>query len=90
MEIGNQPDKEFKVMNIKTLTELRTRMDEHSEKFNKELENRKKNQTELKNTIPEIKNRLERINNRLEEWISELEDRVVKTPKLVPPPKKKF
>ena len=55
MEIGNQPDKEFKVMNIKTLTELRTRMDEHSEKFNKEFKNTKWKQTELKNTITGIK-----------------------------------
>ena len=29
-------------------------MDEHSEKFNKELENMKKNQTGLKNTIAEM------------------------------------
>ena len=54
-------------------------MDEHSKKFNKELENLK-NQTELKNTIIEIKNTLERINSRLddtEEWMSKLADRVV-------------
>ena len=31
-------------MIIKMLSELRRRMDEHSEKFNKELENIKKNQ----------------------------------------------
>ena len=34
MKTGNLPDKEFKVMIIKILTELR-RMDEHSENFNK-------------------------------------------------------
>jgi len=38
MKTGNLPDKEFKVMIIKMLTKLR-RMDEHSENFNKELEN---------------------------------------------------
>ena len=36
MEISNFPDKEFKVMVTKMLTELGRRMDEHSENFNKE------------------------------------------------------
>ena len=80
VEISNLPNKEFKVMIIKMLNELGRRLDEHSKKFNKELENIKGKQTELKNPITELKNILERINNRLgdtEEWISELEDRVV-------------
>ena len=38
MKTVTLPDKEFKVMIIKMLTKLR-RMDEHSENFNKELEN---------------------------------------------------
>ena len=37
------------------LTELGRKMDEHSEILNKEVENIKKNQSELKNTITEIK-----------------------------------
>ena len=53
MEINNLPSKEFKVNIIKILNELR-RMDEHSEKLNKELKAIKKNQIELKNTILEI------------------------------------
>ena len=36
MKISNLPNKEFKVMIIKMLNELRRRMDEHSEKV-KEL-----------------------------------------------------
>ena len=51
VEISNLPSKEFKVMIIKMLKELRRRTDEHSEKLevsNKELENIKKNQTEMK------------------------------------------
>lgn len=36
---------EFKVMIIK-MKELQRRMDEHSKKFNKELEDTKKNQTD--------------------------------------------
>ena len=43
-EISSLPDKEFKVMVIRMLTELGRRMDEYSENFNKELENIKKNQ----------------------------------------------
>ena len=35
--ISNLPNKEFKVMVIKLLNELRGKMDEHSEKLNKEL-----------------------------------------------------
>ena len=33
------------------LTELRKRIDEHSENFNKEQQNMKENQSELKNTV---------------------------------------
>ena len=57
-----QVDKEFKVMIIKMLAELRRRMDEHSENFDKETENVRKYQTEsieLKNTISELKDILE-------------------------------
>ena len=41
-------------MIIKMINKLGRRMDEYSGKFNKELENTKKNQTELKNAITEI------------------------------------
>lgn len=44
MKINNLLDKEFKAMVIKMLTELRRRMDEHSENFNKEIENTRKYQ----------------------------------------------
>ena len=56
----------------------------HSKKFNNELENIQKNETELKNTITEIfKNAQEVINSRfndIEECISNLEDRLVQIP----------
>ena len=39
----------------KMLNKIGRRMDEHRENFNKELENIKKNKTELKNTITEMK-----------------------------------
>ena len=54
MEISNLPIKEFKVIVIKMISELGRRMDGHSEKFDKALENIKKKQTKLKNTINEI------------------------------------
>ena len=53
VEIIYLPNKEFKVMIIKMITEFR-RMDEHSKNFKKEFKNTK-NQTELKTTITEIK-----------------------------------
>lgn len=54
IETSALSDKEFKVMVIKMLTELRRRMGGHSEIFNEETENVKKLQTkvtELKNII---------------------------------------
>ena len=51
--------------------------EEGCENFNKELKNRKKNETELKNTDTKIKNILKEIKSRLDntgEWISDLED----------------
>lgn len=36
MQISNLPNKELKVMVIKMLTQLRRRIDEHSENFNRE------------------------------------------------------
>ena len=50
-EMINLPDKEFKALII--LTELGKRIDECGENFNKEVENIKKNQSELKNTVTE-------------------------------------
>ena len=65
MEISTLSDKEFMVVIIKTLTKLRRRMDKQN--FNKELENIKENQTELKNTEIGIKNALQGINSRLDD-----------------------
>ena len=43
-ELNNLPDKEFKALVIRMLTELGKTIDEHSKNYNKELENIKKNQ----------------------------------------------
>lgn len=55
MEISNIPNKELKVMVIKMLIELRRRMDKHDENFNKEIENMRKYQSQLKNTVTKMK-----------------------------------
>ena len=84
VEIGNLPKKEFRVMIVKKIQDLRTRIKARIEKiqemFNKDLEELNNKQTEMNNTITELKNTLEGINSRIteaEEWISELEDRMV-------------
>ena len=83
-EIGNVPEKEFRVMIAKMIHNLRNRMQAWTEKikeiFNKDLEELKNKQTQMNNTITEMKNILEEINNgitKAEERISELENRMV-------------
>ena len=53
------------------LTDLGRRMDELCETFNKELENIKMNESEMKTTILQMKNSLEGLND-TEEQISKL------------------
>ena len=68
-EIGNLPEKEFRVMIVKMIQNLRNRMKARIEKiqemFNKDLEELKNKQTEMNNTITEMRNTLEGINNRI-------------------------
>ena len=61
METSNLPDTELKALVIKMFSELRGRVDELSETFNQEIkhikmniENTKKDQSEMKNTLKEI------------------------------------
>ena len=92
VEIGNPPEREFRIMIVKMIQDLgkrmRAKMEKIQEMFNKDLEELKnkhleelKNkQTEMNNTITEMKNTLEGINSRIteaEEQISDLEDRKV-------------
>ena len=79
-EIGNLPEKEFRVMIVKMIQNLGNGMEKIKETFNKDLEELKSKQTVMNSTITEIKNTLERINSRVteaEERISELEDKMV-------------
>ena len=82
VEIGNLPEKEFRIMIVKMIQDLGKRMEAKIEKlqemFNKDLEELKNKQTEMTNTITEMKTTLEGINSRIteaEEQISDLEDR---------------
>lgn len=52
---NNMSDKKIKVMIVKMLTMVERRLNELSNTFNKELENVKMNQSDMKNEITEIK-----------------------------------
>ena len=66
VEIGNLPEKEFTVIIVKVIQDLRKRREAQMEKiqeiFNKNLEELKNKQTEMNNTTTEMKNTLEGIN----------------------------
>ena len=90
-EIGNLPDKEFRIMIVKLIknleikmesqiNSLETRIEKMQERFNKDLEETKKSQYIMNNAISEVKNTLEATNSRIteaEDRISEVEDRMV-------------
>ena len=71
VEIGNLPEKEFKIMIVKMIQDLGKRMEAKietmQEMFNKDLEEIKNKQTEMNNAITEMKTTLEAINNRITE-----------------------
>ena len=83
-EIGNLPEKVFRIMIVKMIQDLGKRMvakiEKMQEMLNKDLEKLKNKQTEMNNTITEMKTTLEGINSRItkaEEQTSDLEDRMV-------------
>ena len=89
-EIGNLPDKEFRIMIVKMIqnlenkmelqiNSLETRIERMQERFNKDLEEIKKSQYIMNNAINEIKITLEGINSRIMEAEdrSEVEDRIL-------------
>ena len=76
-EIGNPPEKEFRIMILKTIQDLRKRMKAKVEKMQEMFT---KGQEELKNKQAERNNILEGIKSRIteaEEQIIDLEDRMV-------------
>ena len=73
MEIGNFPEKEFRIIIVKMIQNRRKRMEKMQNIFSKDLE-------QLKNKQIEMNDALEGINSRItkaEEWISDLEDKMV-------------
>ena len=88
-EIGNLPDKEFRIMIVKMIqnlenkmelqiNSLETRIEKMQEMFNKDLEGIKKSQYTMNNAINEIKNTLEGTKGRItEDTISVVEYRMV-------------
>ena len=82
-ETGNTPEKEFSIMIVKLIQNLKnkmelqtnsleTRIEKMQEMFNKDLEEIKKSQSIMHNAITEIKSTLEGTNSR----ITEAEDRI--------------
>ena len=73
-EIGNLPEKEFRIMVVKMIQDLGKRMEKMKEMLTKDLEELKNKQTEMNNTLEGINSRI----TDAEEQISHLEDRMVK------------
>ena len=71
VEIGNLPEKEFRIMIVKMIQDLGKTMEANIEKmqemFNKDIEELKNKQTEMNNTIAEMKTTLEGINSKITE-----------------------
>ena len=71
VEIGNLPEKQFRIMIVKMIQNLGKRMEAKMEKmqemFTKALEELKNKQTEMNSTITEMKTTLEGINSRIPE-----------------------
>ena len=64
-EIGNLPEKEFRIMIAKIIKNLESKMEKMQESINKDLEELKNKHR--KTTITEIKNTLEGMNSRISE-----------------------
>ena len=90
-EIGSLHEKEFRIMIVKMIQNLKnkmelqinnveTRIEKMQDMFNRDLEEIKKRQSMMNNAINEIKNTLEATNSQIveaEDRISEVEDRMV-------------
>ena len=68
-ETGKLPEKEFRIMIVKMIINLESKMEKMQESLNKDLEELKNKHTETNHTITEIKNTLEGINSRISESI---------------------
>ena len=57
-EIGKLPEKEFRIMIVKMIKNLESKIEKMQESINKDLEELKDKHSETNNTITEIKNTL--------------------------------
>ena len=73
VEIGNVSEKEFRILIVKMIQDLRNRTERMQERFNKDLEELKNKQTEMNNTLEGINSKI----TEAEGQISDLEDRMV-------------
>ena len=88
VEVGNLPEKEFRILIVKMIQNLEIKMESQinslekmQERLNKDLEEIKKSQYRMNNAINEIRNTLQATNSRIteaEDRISEIEDRMIK------------
>ena len=65
--IGKLPEKQFRIMIVKMIKNLGTKMEKMKELINKDLEELMNKHTEINNTSTEIKNTLEGISFRISE-----------------------
>ena len=73
MEIGNLPEKEFRILIVKMIHDLGNTMKKIQEMFTKYLEELKNKQTETNNTLEGINSSI----TEAEEQINDLEDRMM-------------
>ena len=66
-EIGKLPEKDFRIIIVKMIKNLESKMKKMQESINKELDKSRNKHTETNNTITETKNTLEGINSRISE-----------------------
>ena len=73
VEIGHLPEKEFTIMIVKMIQDLRKNMEKMQQMFTNDLQELKHKQTDMNNTLEGIKSRI----TEAEEQINDLEDRIV-------------
>ena len=66
-EIGKLPEKDFRIVIVKMIKNLESKMEKMQESINKDVEKLKNKHAETSNAITEIKNTLEGINSRISE-----------------------
>ena len=73
VEIGHLPEKEFTIMFVKMIQDLRKSMEKMQQMFTNDLQELKNKQTDMNNTLEGINSR----RTEAEEQINDLEDRIV-------------